>query len=168
MPPHYGAVRALLAAAAFTRHELDIICQHAFDRDLAAIMEQAAERTDPIDAIMEYAVRYGLVAAVAEYAIEGGAGRPAVQNLLLSDNMEQPAPQSQNGNYQYNLLRIEAKIDNLTERVSALTANSAEYERRLRSVERVAERPPLNWSVIMFAISIAVAVGFMTYTLAAR
>lgn len=145
MPLGVGTVVRLLSAAAFTEVELDRLCNAVLGVSLSGI-------TDSIDvrgrnrAIVQYAHQYGYLSELVASILDSAGDRPAVQNLIVGDDMEQ-SPNSGNGNY--NVLLLAAKMDRVLEEL-------ADIKSRLRAVESC-NRTPINWSLVLVGVSVAVA-----------
>lgn len=98
--------------------------------------------TDPqeqADAIINYAARYNLLRELADMIMHYASNRPAVQNLLLSDDMQSDG---QTANIHQQLQTLTVRMDRVLELQMAQAAENAEMQRwrnatdqRLRSVE---------------------------------
>ena len=166
MPVGYGALRAILMAAAFTPSELERICQAALGVSLSGLTTDG-DGTTQADALIAYAARYDLLRNLAATILDAAADRPGVQHLLLSDNMEQPQPQ-QNGNQQYTMLRIETKLDALAEKMSVIMQEHNEDRRRIAALEAARSGSPLNWQIIAVTLIFAVIAATATWAMAGR
>ena len=166
MPVGYGALRAILMAAAFTPSELERICQAALGVSLSGLMTDG-DGTTQADALIAYAARYDLLRNLAATILDAAADRPGVQHLLLSDNMEQPQPQ-QNGNQQYTMLRIETKLDALAEKMNTIIQEHNEDRRRIAALEAARSGSPLNWQIIAVTLIFAVIAATATWAMAVR
>lgn len=166
MPVGYGALRAILMAAAFTPSELERICQAALGVSLSGLTADG-DGTTQADALIAYAARYDLLRNLAATILDAAADRPGVQHLLLSDNMEQPQPQ-QNGNQQYAMLRIETKLDALTEKMTTMIHEHNEDRRRIAALEAARSGSPLNWQIIAVTLIFAVIAATATWAMAVR
>ena len=166
MPVGYGALRAILMAAAFTPTELERICQAALGVSLSGLTTDG-DGTTQADALIAYATRYDLLRNLAATILDAAADRPGVQHLLLSDNMEQQ-PTPPNGNYQYNLLRIEAKLDSMNEKMDTIRHEHNEDRRRIAALEAARSGSPLNWQIIAVTLIFAVIAATATWAMAVR
>lgn len=159
MPTSWRALRALLIAAAFSPEQLAKVCQTAFGCDLAAITS-AQDAAQQADAIIAYAVRYDLLRELADVVLSASADRPAVQNLLLSDDM-----QDSGGNGASSIpfqQRIESRLDRIIETQAQQGAILAELQRwasatdaRVRALEAHGNNAgtiTINWNIIMFGL----------------
>ena len=168
MPVGYGALRAILMAAAFTPSELERICQAALGVSLSGLTTDG-DGTTQADALIAYAARYDLLRNLAATILDAAADRPGVQHLLLSDNMEQPQPQpQQNGNQQYAMWRIETKLDALSEKMNTIMLEHNEDRRRIAALEAARSGSPLNWQIIAVTLIFAVIAATATWAMAVR
>ena len=157
MPTSWRALRALLIAAAFSPEQLAKVCQTAFGCDLAAITS-AQDAAQQADAIIAYAVRYDLLRELADVVLSASADRPAVQNLLLSDDMQDSGASSAAPFQQ----RIESRLDRIIETQAQQGAILAELQRwasatvaRVRALEAHGNNAgtiTINWNIIMFGL----------------
>lgn len=164
MPVGYGALRALILAAAFSPEQIERICQLCFGVSIGGITP-STQPIEQVDAMLAYALRYDLIRQLAEITLDAAAGLPAVQNLLLSDDMENTSgPNSQ----QYFMLRIEAKLDAITERLTVMASEHAEDRRRIHALEMTRTGSPLNWQIIAVTLIVAAMAATATWAMAVR
>lgn len=157
MPPGWNQVRALLLAAAFTPAELESLCQAVFGTALNGITT-ATDASEQADAIVAFAIQYGLVRELADIVLWQSARRPAVQNLLLSDDMSIPTDGQQGLQNQPNpmdIIRLENRVERLSDKVDVLA----------HKVDMLLQRAPLNWNIVGWGIVVAVAAGTLSWAL---
>ena len=142
MPPGWNQIQALLVAAAFTPSELETLCQAVFGTALSGITT-ATDANEQADAIVAFAVQYGLVRELTDIVLHEAARRPAVQNWLLGDDMQSDA---QAAAIQNQLQMITVRLDRVLEQQSQQAAENAEMHRWRNATEdrlhRVEERLP--------------------------
>lgn len=139
MPPGWNQINALLAAAAFTPAELEVLCQSVFGTALSGITSSADPDVQS-DAIVSFAIKYGMLRELTDMVLHESARRPAVQNLLLSDDMQQGGDGQTTINNQLQILTM--RVDRVLELQMSQAAENSEMQRwrnatdqRLRSVE---------------------------------
>lgn len=142
MPPAWNQIQALLVAAAFTPAELEALCQAVFGASLSGIT-QSTDANVQAEAIVQFATNYGMVRELADAVLYQSARRPAVQNLLLSDDMQSEAQVTA---IQNQLQMITVRLDRVLEQQSQQAAENAEMHRWRNATEdrlhRVEERLP--------------------------
>lgn len=123
---------------------METLCQGVFGTSLKGIT-MATEPHEQADAIVNYAVRYGLLRELADMIMHHASNRPAVQNLLLSDDMQGDA---QTSSIQDQLRTLTVRMDRVLELQMAQAAENAEMQRwrnttdqRLRYVESALPPP---------------------------
>lgn len=166
MPPAWNQIQALLVAAAFTPAELESLCQAVFGSSLSGITT-ATDATEQADALVNFAIQYGLLRELADLVLAQSARRPAVQNLLLSDDMQTDA---QAAAIQNQLQMITVRLDRVLEQQSQQAAENAEMHRwrnatedRLHRVEeRLPERRVQSVSTLDRAIVLLMALAALT------
>jgi hypothetical protein len=136
--PGWSSISSLLVAAALSPEHMNLLCEGVFGTTLKGITT-ATDPQQQADAIVDYAARYNLMRELADMIMRHASNRPAVQNLLLSDDMQLD---SQSGNIQNQLQTLTVRMDRVLELQMAQAAENAEMQRwrnatdqRLRSVE---------------------------------
>ena len=124
MPVGWKAVRSLLLAAAFSQAQLEALCQTVFGASLTGI-SNSADPQEQADAIVEFAQQYGLIRELTDMILHNAANRPAVQNLLLSDDMDASATSTMQGEFH----RMNVRVDQLGNQVGQLMARQDEQQR---------------------------------------
>lgn len=118
MPPTPARLHELLLAAGFTAAQLDSITQSAFGTGLSAITP-SADSAEQAAAVIRFAERYGLIRDLTAMVLANGSGKPALQNLLLDDNMSLEDGRVQQSTA-IDLVRLENKVERLTDVVGTL------------------------------------------------
>ncbi len=160
---------AALLAAGFTAVQLDTIA----DRALGVRLEAVTTETDPrlqVRALVAYALEYDLMEKLARMALEAGADRPAMQNLLFGGEQlmngggEQP-------NFSYLVSRIDVKLDQIlaeqgrqAQQVAQMMQRQTDAERRLTVVEASTQRPASNVDRMIVFAMVALMVVLMLFT----
>ncbi len=131
----WKAVRSLLVAAAFSQEQLDRLCQTVFGASLSGISGSADPQVQA-DAIVGFAEQYGLIRELTDMILHNAANRPAVQNLLLSDDMDSAT--TMQGEFQ----RVNMRVDQICTQMGQVVARQDEQQRiandlgsRLHTVE---------------------------------
>lgn len=172
MPPGWNQIRSLLLAAAFTPAELEGLCQAVFGSSLSGITT-ATDATGQADAIVNFAIQYGLLRDLADLVLNQSARRPAVQNLLLSDDMQGDAQTAAIANQltalQNSMHALTARVDRSLEQQAQLMAEHAELQRWRNSFEThrttplsTADRALVAMMGILVAVMLMAGVYFVT------
>lgn len=160
MPPTPARLYELLIAAGFTQAQLDSITQSALGTGLSAITT-SAESAEMALAVIRFAERYGLIRELTATVLMAGADKPAIQNVLLDDNMSLEDGRTQQSTA-LDLVRLEGKVERLAERVTDL-ANVVGTLSRAVQVQSNDNRQPIQlggkaMALILFAIAALVTV----------
>lgn len=131
MPPGWNQIRSLLLAAAFTPAELEGLCQAVFGSSLSGITT-ATDANEQAEAIVAFAIQYGLLRELADLVLGQSARRPAVQNLLLSDDMQTDAQAATLAN---ELQRVSIRLDRLFEQNAQTASTLAETQRWMANMD---------------------------------
>jgi hypothetical protein len=151
----WKAVRALLLAAAFSHEQLESLCQTVFGASLKGITKSEDPQAQA-DAIVEFAQQYGLIRELTDMILHNAANRPAVQNLLLSDDMS--LEDGKNSNASMDMVRLEHKVERLADKLDALAAIVAVMQH---------SREPLNWNIIVIGIIVSFVAGALVWLMVA-
>jgi len=162
MPPTPARLYELLIAAGFTQAQLDSITQSALGTGLSAITT-SAEPAEMVLAVIRFAERYGLIRELTATVLTAGSDRPALQNVLLDDNMSLEDGRTTQETA-LNLVRLENKVERLSDRVSEL-ANAVTSLTHIMQSGRQAT--PLNWNIIWIGFIVAALVGSGLFAIAA-
>lgn len=172
MPPGWNQIQALLVAAAYTPAELETLCQSVFSASLSGIT-QSTDANVQAEAIVQFAINYGLVRELADAILYQSARRPAVQNLLLSDDMQGDAQAAAIANQltalQNSMHALTARVDRSLEQQAQLMAEHAELQRWRNSFETrrteplsTADRALVAMMGILVAVMLMAGVYFVT------
>lgn len=123
MPPSEAALLAIVDAARFSSAQLARIASTALGVELSSISNAPTPHEQAAD-IVNYAAQYGLIKELASIMLQLAADVPAAQNHIFGDNVAETS--------NIDVLRIEAKLDRILERMQ-------EFDRRLRDVESQAQ-----------------------------
>lgn len=147
----------MVTAAKLSTAQLERIAQAVLSSSLTEISNASTPAEQAKD-LIAHAVQYGLAREVAAELLVVGAGRAAMQNLLLGDEHMEQGKQQQDGSM-YVMLRIEGKLDNISLRLD-------NFEQRMRTIEATqANRPaPVSNSdrflFIVFALILAILFAY--------
>ncbi len=172
MPPGWNQIQALLVAAAFTPAELEALCQSVFGASLSGIT-QSTDANAQAEAIVQFAISYGMVRELADTVLYQSARRPAVQNLLLSDDMQSEAQVAAITNQltalQNSVHALTSRVDRSLEQQAQLMAEHAELQRWRNSIEThrteplsTADRALVAMMGILVAVMLLAGVYFVT------
>ena len=153
-----GTLKSLVAAGRLSTLQLERICQAYFAQSLTLI-SGASTPDQQAEDMIAYAIQYHLTRELASGLLAATVESPAVQNLLLSDTNLTPEPNGTNGNY--NLMRLENRLDRIGEKLDAI-------DRRLAVVESAQTRPatPPNNTDRLFVLALSLLLALaMLYTL---
>lgn len=156
-----------MLAAGFTSRELGIIAESALGTSLDGITQEAEPQRQAI-ALIQFAEKHEMVRDLRRVVLYTGADRPALQNLLLSEDMTIASGSDSSGNYI--MLRVEAKLDQaLAEQarqaalLSEVVRQQAQLDRRLYTVETSSPKPMQALDRMFLAILALLLVGMFAY-----
>jgi len=162
MPPTPARLHELLLACGFDPAQLERITQQSMGTGLDAITT-ATDPAEQVRAIVAFAGRYGLIRELTATVLTAGSDRPALQNVLLDDNMSLEDGRTTQETA-LNLVRLENKVERLSDRVSEL-ANAVTSLTHIMQSGRQAT--PLNWNIIWIGFIVAALVGSGLFAIAA-
>jgi hypothetical protein len=137
----------LVDAARLSTPELENICQSVLGVSVSSISNASTPAQQARDMVV-YAGQYGLLRQVAAAIIERGSDRAGLQNLLLgSESMS--TQQDDQRNHGLDIVRLENRVGRLEDRFNELA----------HQISLMAQRAPLNWTIIIVAIVLAVLAG---------
>lgn len=140
---------AMVEAAKLSTAQLERIAQAVLSVSLTEISLASTPAQQAKD-LIAYAVQYQLEREVAAELLIVGAGKPALQNLLLGDaDMPNQSDEQNNRNSSLDLVRLENRVGRLEDKFQDLA----------HRVEGLFQRAPLNWNIIIWGIVMATAAG---------
>lgn len=179
----YQRILDAMTAAGFSSRELGIIAETSMGTALDGVT-QATEPNEQALALVQFAERYGLLPNLRRAVLYTGADRPALQNLLLGNDMESVSGRQQDSDGMYARLRMEAKLDRLIEEMqrnsqqlslviqqqAQLAQQQTLFDRRLSVVESAAPRPaPVSTSDrVLFVLFAIILIGMFAYNIWGR
>jgi hypothetical protein len=101
---------------------------------------------------VEFAQQYGLIRELTDMILHNAANRPAVQNLLLSDDMS--LEDGKNSNASMDIVRLEHKVERLADKLDAHIAFTQNTQ-------------PLNWNIIVIGIIVSIVAGALVWLMVA-
>ncbi len=168
MPPTPARLHELLLASGFTTAQLSGITQSSMGTALEAITP-ATDPAEQVRAIVAFAGRYELIRELTATVLSAGSDRPALQNLLLDDNMSLEDGRTAQSTA-LDLVRLENKVDRQFDRMdSKMEATLLEVRNALAEVRNVlSELRALRMDTGRQPITLSgKAVVFIVFTLAA-
>ena len=155
MPPTPQRLHDLLLACGFDPAQLERITQQSMGTGLDAIT-QATDPAERARAIVEYATRYNLIRELTATVLTAGSDKPALQNVLLDDNMSLEDGKST----ALDVVRLEHKVERLSDKVDGLTSVVSTLSATLNAVLQHREgAQPLNWNIIIVGIMVSIVAG---------
>lgn len=134
MPPGWNAIKAVLVAAAFTTEQLESLCQTAFGASLTGIT-QSTDPEQQAEDVVTFAVRHDLVRELSSLAIRLSSDRPAVQNMLLSDDMVSDGQANELARQTMRMDRIAEQTQQILAELAAMRQWQATADARLHAIE---------------------------------
>lgn len=167
MPLDENVLQALASASKFSTAQLDRIANGVLGASLTSISNESMPERQAQDMI-GYAKQYDLLRELAAAFLYTGADKPGLQNLLLGENMTMASSDQQSNNGTYIMLRMEAKLDQalaeqarIAAQVAEVARQQAQFDRRLYTIEAVAQRPmPTMDRAMVFLMAIAMLAMF--------
>ena len=136
MPPTPSRLYDLILACGFTPPQLNSITQTSMGVGLSEI-SPFTEPAARARAIVDFAEGYGLIAPLTATILSAGADKPALQNLLLDDNMSLEDGRAAQSTA-LDLVRLESKVDRQFDRMdSKMEATLLEVRNALAEVRNV-------------------------------
>lgn len=149
MPPTPQRLHDLLLACGFDPAQLERITQQSMGTGLDAITT-ASDPAERARAIVDYASRYGLVRELAATVLTAGADKPALQNVLLGDNMSLEDGRTTQ-NIALDLAKLESRVERMFDKLDA-KLDAAIVEMRHLRADAVYQPITLTGKAIAFIV----------------
>lgn len=147
----------MVAASKLSTAQLERIAQAVLSASLTEI-SLASTPAEQAKDLIAYAVQYQLERELAAELLIVGAGKPAIQNLLLGDAsmVNQTEDQRNTATNAFDIVRLENRVERLADKVDALA----------QKVDSLLQRNPLNWNIVGYGIMLAVLAGISMWIIA--